>query len=299
MIVAARIARGGEDGVLLLASVHDEPDAGTARAVAVPGGPDLAAVAGPAAAAEPHRPDRPAAVGAAAGLTRPAVDGAPPFADRHDAGRQLAARLTDPAHPPAVPLGADTLVLGLPRGGVVVAAPVAAALGAELDVVAVRKLGLPGRPELAMGALAAVGEEVVGVRAEAVLARVEVDDEAAAAVRRAELAELHRRRAAYRGDRPPPAVPGRTVVLVDDGLATGATMRAALAAVRRAGPAAVVVAVPVGAPGTCAELDADDVVCLLAPDPFGAVGRWYADFGETGDDEVRAALADASSRRPA
>jgi predicted phosphoribosyltransferase len=215
------------------------------------------------------------------------VGGGPPFADRHDAGRQLAARLTDPARAPAVPLDAGALVLGLPRGGVLVAAPVAAALGAELDVVAVRKLGVPGRPELAMGAIAAVGGTVVDVGVDEVLARV--DPEAAAAVRRAELAELHRRGAAYRGDRPPPAVAGRTVVLVDDGLATGATMRAATAAVRGAGPAAVVVAVPVCAAGVA--LDADAVVCLLVPRPFGAVGRWYADFGQVTDDEVRAALA--------
>jgi predicted phosphoribosyltransferase len=216
------------------------------------------------------------------------VDGPPPFADRHDAGRQLAAHLTDPARAPALPLDAGALVLGLPRGGVLVAAQVAAALGADLDVVAVRKLGVPGRPELAMGALAAVGEEVARVDVDAVLARVDVTADAAAEVRRAELAELHRRRRAYRGDRPPPPVAGRTVVLVDDGLATGATMRAALAAVRRAGPAAVVVAVPVRSPDVV--LDADEVVCLLAPVPFGAVGRWYADFGQTTDDEVRDAL---------
>jgi predicted phosphoribosyltransferase len=219
------------------------------------------------------------------------VTGAPPFADRHDAGRQLAAHLTDPARVAAVPLGPGALVLGLPRGGVLVAAPVAAALRADLDVVAVRKLGVPGRPELAMGALAAVGEEVETVRSDDVLARVDVDDDAAAEVHRAELVELRRRRAAYRGDRPPPAVAGRTVVLVDDGLATGATMRAALAAVRRAGPAAVVVAVPVGSAGACAGLAADEVVCLVTPRPFGAVGRWYADFGQATDDEVRAALA--------
>ncbi len=219
------------------------------------------------------------------------MTGAPPFADRHDAGRQLAAHLTDPARVPAVPLGPAALVLGLPRGGVLVAAPVAAALGADLDVLAVRKLGLPGRPELAMGALAAVGEEVERVRSDDVLAGVDVDDEAAAAVYRAELAELHRRRSAYRGDRPPPVVAGRTVVLVDDGLATGATMRAALAAVRRSGPAAVVVAVPVGSVGAGAGLAADEVVCLVTPQPFGAVGRWYADFGEVTDDGVRAALA--------
>ncbi|MGY1607446.1 phosphoribosyltransferase [Geodermatophilus sp. SYSU D00700] len=220
------------------------------------------------------------------------MDG-PPFADRRDAGRRLGARLADPARDAAVPLGPDALVLGLPRGGVLVAAEVAAALGAELDVVAVRKLGVPRRPELAMGAIAAVGDAVESVGVEAVLARVDVDGEAAAEVHRAELAELHRRRSAYRGDRPPPVLTGRTVVLVDDGLATGATMRAALAAVRGAGAAAVVVAVPVGPPALCAELEADEVVCLVTPQPFGAVGRWYDDFGQTTDDEVRAALGQA------
>ncbi|PRY52095.1 putative phosphoribosyltransferase [Geodermatophilus tzadiensis] len=215
------------------------------------------------------------------------------FPDRRDAGRQLAALLTDPARAAAVPLGPGVLVLGLPRGGVLVAAEVAAALGAELDVVAVRKLGLPGHPELAMGALAAVGDTVESVRSEVVLARHAVDDDAAAEVRRAELAELRRRQVAYRGDRPPPRLAGRTVVLVDDGLATGSTVRAALAAVRRAGPAAVVVAVPVGSPEVCAALDADEVVCPLTPVPFGAVGRYYDDFGQTTDDEVRAALARA------
>nr|WP_239523764.1 phosphoribosyltransferase family protein [Geodermatophilus normandii] len=187
----------------------------------------------------------------------------------------------------------------MPRGGVLVAAEVAAALGAELDVVAVRKLGLPGRPELAMGALAAVGETVESVRSEVVLARVAVDPEAAEEVFRAELAELRRRQWAYRGDRPPPVLAGRTVVLADDGLATGSTMRAALAAVRSAGPAAVVVAVPVGVPDVCAALDADEVVCPLTPEPFGAVGRHYDDFGETSDEEVRSALAAASGRGPA
>jgi putative phosphoribosyl transferase len=283
-----------------LASVHDrpDPDARAPRPVAVPGGPHLAAVAGPAAAAEPHRPDRASAHGAAAGLTGRAVFGRP-YRDRRDAGRRLAACLTDPARATAVPLGPGVLVLGLPRGGVLVAAEIAAALGAELDVVAVRKLGLPGRPELAMGALAAVGEAVESVRSEVVLARVVVDPGAAEEVRRAELAELRRRQSAYRGDRPPPVLAGRTVVLADDGLATGSTMRAALAAVRSAGPAAVVVAVPVGTPDVCAALDADEVVCPLTPEPFGAVGRHYDDFGETTDDEVRAALAGAAGPDPA
>ncbi|MGY1806779.1 phosphoribosyltransferase [Blastococcus sp. SYSU D00669] len=211
-----------------------------------------------------------------------------PFADRRDAGRALgaalAARLGEPA---------DAVVLGLPRGGVVVAAEVAAALSAPLDVVAVRKLGLPWQPELAMGAIAAAGDAVEAVRTEAVLARVDVDPADFAAVRERELAELRRREQAYRAGRDPLPLAGRTVVVVDDGLATGATMRAAVAAVRRSAPARVVVAVPVGSPHTCADLAAlvDDVVCLWAPEGFSAVGQGYGDFGATTDAEVVAALS--------
>jgi predicted phosphoribosyltransferase len=222
-------------------------------------------------------------------------EGASPFADRAQAGRALGAELAARATP--VP-DADVVVLGLPRGGVVVAAGVAAALGAPLDVVPVRKLGLPGQPELAMGAIAAAGDAVETVRTEAVLARVEVAPEEFLAVRGRELTELRRREAAYRGDRPPVPLAGRTVVLVDDGLATGATMRAAVAAVRRAAPARVVVAVPVGSPATCAALrrDVDEVICLWAPVRFAAVGQGYDDFRPTDDDEVRAALATAAGR---
>jgi putative phosphoribosyl transferase len=216
--------------------------------------------------------------------------GASPFADRGSAGRALGAELAGRTRPAP---DADVVVLGLPRGGVVVAAGVADALGAPLDVVPVRKLGLPGQPELAMGAIAAAGDVVETVRTEAVLARVAVAPEEFAAVRERELTELRRREAAYRGDRQPVPLAGRTVVLVDDGLATGATMRAAVAAVRRAGPDRVVVAVPVGSPTTCAALraDVDEVVCLWAPVGFTAVGQGYDDFRPTGDDEVRAALA--------
>ncbi|MGY1602803.1 phosphoribosyltransferase [Geodermatophilus sp. SYSU D00815] len=216
-----------------------------------------------------------------------------PFADRRAAGRALGAAL---AERPGAP--ADAVVLGLPRGGVVVAAEVAAALGAPLDVVVVRKLGLPWQPELAMGAIAAAGDAVESVRTEAVLARVPVDPAAFAAVRERELAELRRREAAYRDGRAPLPLAGRTAVLVDDGLATGATMRAAVAAVRRSAPARVVVAVPVGSPHTCADLRplVDDVVCLWAPEGFSAVGQGYDDFAATSDAEVVAALA---GRRPA
>src|SRR3954468_6096717 len=214
-----------------------------------------------------------------------------PFADRHDAGRALGAELAD-----RLGVGADVVVLGLPRGGVVVAAEVAAALGAALDLVAVRKLGLPWQPELAMGAIAAAGDAVEAVRTEQVLARSHVDPASFEEVRQRELAELRRREQAYRGIRPPVPLAGRTVVVVDDGLATGATMRAAVAAVRRSHPARVVVAVPVGSPHTCAELAAavDDVVCLWSPSSFTAVGQGYGEFGPTSDDEVREALAAGS-----
>lgn len=208
-----------------------------------------------------------------------------PFADRHDAGRALAERLSGM-------VGPDAVVLGLPRGGVVVAAEVAAALGCALDVVVVRKLGLPWQPELAMGAIAAAGETVETVRTEVVLAGAQVQPATFEEVRDQELAELRRREAAYRDGRPPADLRGRDVVLVDDGLATGATMRAAVAAVRRQEPARVLVAVPVGAPRACADLagEVDDLVCLSAPAGFRAVGQAYRNFAPTGDDEVRAAL---------
>lgn len=208
------------------------------------------------------------------------------FADRRHAGRALGAVLREL-------VSGDAIVLGLARGGVVVAGEVAAALGAPLDVLVVRKLGLPWQPELAMGAIAAVGDEVETVRVGAVLDRVALGEGAFEEVRQEELAELRRREREYRGERPPPQLSGRTVVLVDDGLATGATMRAAVAAVRRRQPAAVVVAVPVGSAATCARLaDAvEDVVCLVTPTDFQAVGEAYADFAPTDDAEVRAALA--------
>ena len=208
------------------------------------------------------------------------------FADRAEAGRALARALAG--------LGADdAVVLGLPRGGVVVAAPVAAALGAPLDVLVVRKLGLPAQPELAMGAIAAVGEAVETIRNPEVLDAAGVDDAAFTAVRERELVELHRRVEAYRTGRPPVPVRGRTVVLVDDGLATGSTARAALAALRSQAPARVVLAVPVGSPRVVAELstEVDALVCLAAPAGFRAVGQAYADFSATADDAVRAALA--------
>ncbi|MEQ4209005.1 phosphoribosyltransferase family protein [Actinopolymorpha sp. B17G11] len=205
------------------------------------------------------------------------------YTDRYDAGRQLADQLA------AYSGRADLTILGLPRGGVVTAAAVAERLGAPLDVFCVRKLGVPWHPELAMGAVASgavrvLNDDVVrqlGIRPD------EIDE-----VSRQELAELARREAAYRGDRPPAPLAGRIVVLVDDGVATGATARAAAVAVRRLDPARVVLAVPVAPAQALREFTdvVDEIVCPLTPDPFEAVGRWYRDFRPTSDDEVRALL---------
>ena len=207
-----------------------------------------------------------------------------PFLDRSDAGRLLAERLQDYAGRD------DVLVLGLPRGGVPVAYEVARALGAPLDAFVVRKLGVPGHEELAMGALASGGVRVLN---EAVIAEAGVTEDRFARAVAAESAELARRERLYRGDRDPVEAAGRTVILVDDGLATGSSMRAAALAVRSLGPERVVVAVPVAARQTCEQLraDVDELVCLLAPPRFRAVGEWYEDFGQTSDEEVRSLLA--------
>ncbi len=172
------------------------------------------------------------------------------------------------------------------------AAPVAGALGAPLDVVLVRKLGVPGQPELAMGAVAAVGERIETVRNETILQRLEVTPSAFDDVRRREIEQLHRRQRLYRGDRPPVAMTGLTIILIDDGLATGATMRAAVTAVRSTGPARIVVAAPIGSSSACRELgaDADRVVCPWVPANFYAVGQGYRDFSPTTDEEVCALL---------
>lgn len=276
------------------------------------------------------------------------------FADRAAAGAALVGPVTGwlAAHAdqagPGVP--APVLVVALPRGGVPVAVPVARAVDAPLDVLLVRKIGVPGQPELAMGAVAALAasaavaalaasaavsgspegaaagdpapeptgptgpteptgptggarpgeavepvEAVEVVRNEVVLDRLRIPEAWFRDGLARELIELRRRMRAYRGDRPPPVIRGRTVVVVDDGLATGSTMRAAVAAVRRQHPARVLVAVPVGAADTCAGLraspDVDDVVCAWCPVPFGSVGQGYRDFRPTTDDEVRAGLA--------
>jgi putative phosphoribosyl transferase len=209
------------------------------------------------------------------------------FADRREAGRFLASKLKEYADRP------DVLVLALPRGGVPVAYEVAQALHAPLDIFLVRKLGLPGREELAMGAIASGGVIVLN---EDVVRALGITQDVLESVIAAEHKELERRERSYRGDRPPPDVRGRTVILVDDGLATGSTMRAAVAALRRQGPARIVVAVPIGAPETCSEFEreADDVICAVTPEPFYAVGLWYGDFSQTTDEEVRELLAQAA-----
>jgi len=209
------------------------------------------------------------------------------YRDRTHAGRELASKLLAYAGHP------DVIVLALPRGGVPVAFEVAKALRAPLDVFVVRKLGLPGHEEFAMGAIATGGVRVLDERVvrTAGVTRAELD-----AVTAAEQRELERRERQYRGDRPPPNVVGKTVILVDDGLATGATMRAAVEALREEGAARVVVAVPIAPPETCDAFRdvVDDIVCARTPEPFYAVGLWYEDFSQTSDEEVRELLERAA-----
>jgi len=185
--------------------------------------------------------------------------------------------------------GSDTVVLALPRGGVPVAAEIAHELAVPLDVFVVRKLGVPGHEELALGAIASGGVRVLN---QGVVDAARMSPEAVERVARRELEEVERREAAYRGGRPPVETAGKRVILVDDGLATGATMRAAVAAVRATGPARIVVAVPIAAASTCEELarEVDEIICLRTPEPFYAVGLWYEDFSQTTDEEVRALL---------
>jgi len=205
------------------------------------------------------------------------------YRNRTDAGRQLASRLAGYAGRD------DVIVLGLPRGGLPVAAEVAAGLRAPLDVFLVRKLGVPGYEELAMGAIAEGNIEVLN---EDVVRSLEIPRAAIDRVVALEQQELAGRAERYRGQRPPPDVAGRIVILVDDGLATGATMEAAITALRQLGPARIVVASPVGARDTCARLSAvaDEVVCLLEPEHFDAVGLWYDNFTQTTDEEVKEIL---------
>ncbi len=209
------------------------------------------------------------------------------FKDRSDAGQQLGKKLVAYAGKP------DALVLALPRGGVPVAYEVARSLDLPLDVLIVRKLGAPGRSELAMGAIASGGAVVLN---DDVIAALRVSENHLAGVVALEREELARREQAYRGGRPAPEVRGQIVILVDDGMATGATMRAAARALAQQEPARLIVAVPTGAPDTCAALatDVDEVVCLAMPDPYIAVGCWYEDFRQTSDDEVRTLLQRAN-----
>lgn len=211
------------------------------------------------------------------------------FRDRRSAGQLLARQLDAYAH------RSDVVVLGLPRGGVPVAFEVADALDAPLDVFVVRKLGVPFQPELAMGAIASGGVKVLN---DDVVAMANITPDIVARAVSAEERELERREHLYRNGRPPLALTGKIVILTDDGLATGSTMRAAVAAVRRLQPARVIVAVPVGAKESCRLLEetADDVICLQVPDPFSAVGMWYEDFSQTSDDEVRMLVEEASLR---
>jgi len=211
------------------------------------------------------------------------------FRDRAEAGRLLGERLRESAG------GEEVVVLALPRGGVPVGYEVANEIGAPLDVFVVRKLGVPGHEELAMGAVASGGVLVLDERTIRALGIGEEEIRRAVAV---ELRELQRREDAYRAGRDPPDLTGKTVILVDDGLATGATMRAAALAVRRHNPARIVVAVPVAAEETCDEFreDVDEAVCVLTPRPFRAVGLWYEDFDQVSDDEVRELLARAAER---
>lgn len=212
-----------------------------------------------------------------------------PIKDRVTAGEHLAEELSDYSG------RRDVIVLALPRGGVPVAAQVAAALPARLDLMVVRKLGLPWHEELAMGAIASGGIRIMNQDVLDVHRVADADIDRIAA---RELAELERREQAYRGDRPRPTLAGQCVILVDDGLATGATMRAAVAAARRHEPAEVVVAVPVAPEETVIELRprVDNLVCLATPDPFMAIGHWYAIFGQTSDSEVRDLLQEAWTR---
>jgi len=213
------------------------------------------------------------------------------FRDRRDAGRALARRLSFYGG------RADVTVLALPRGGVPVASEIARALGLPLDVFLVRKLGVPGHEELAMGAIASDGARVLDSE---VMRAYRVSEEDVARVTDAERRELDRREIAYRADRPPLDVKGRTVILVDDGLATGSSMRAAVAALRPLSPARIVVAVPVAPRSTVLSLErvADEVVCLEMPEPFLAVGMFYEDFEQTTDEQVRDLLTlPISSRR--
>jgi putative phosphoribosyl transferase len=205
------------------------------------------------------------------------------FLDRRDAGRQLAAKLGHYAH------RTDVLVVGLPRGGVPVAYEVAEALGAPLDILLVRKLGVPGERELAMGAIASGGVSLLNQK---VIQALRIPEYIISEVAVEEASELSRRERLYRGDIPAPVVRDRTIIVVDDGIATGSTMRVAVLALRRQMPARIVIAVPVVAADTyrSLQMEADEIVAVLAPDYFVSVGSWYIEFPETSDEEIKILL---------
>ena len=213
-----------------------------------------------------------------------------PFHDRREAGRLLARFLTHHRYDP------DAVVLALPRGGVPVGLEVARAIDAPLDVFLVRKLGVPGREELALGALAAGGVRVLNPD---IVWRLKIPMDVIDRITSVERRELERRERLYRAGRPLLQVRNRTVILVDDGLATGSTMSAAITALRQMGARRIVVAVPVAAPETCARLgrEADEIVCAATPEPFLAVGQWYQDFSQVTDEEVRELLDQAAEAR--
>ena len=210
-----------------------------------------------------------------------------PFKDRRDAGRKLAQKLT------AYAGQLDLLTLALPRGGVPVAYEVARALYAPLNVFLVRKLGLPGQEELAIGAIATGGVRVLN---RDIIRTLSIPDEVINFVARRELQELQRRERLYRGDRSPPEVRDRTIILIDDGLATGASMRAAVVSLRAQHPARIVVAVPIAAENVCEAFrtEVDEIICAVTPEPFYGVGRWYEDFSQITDQEVRILLEEAN-----
>jgi putative phosphoribosyl transferase len=208
------------------------------------------------------------------------------YRNRSNAGKILAAHLSDYAD------REDVIVLALPRGGVPVAFEVAKLLRAPLDIFLVRKLGVPGQEELAMGAISTGGVRVLN---DDVVDYLRIPETVIDSIAAEELHELERRERAYRGDRSAPDLQGKVVILIDDGLATGSTMRAACAALRQQDPARIVVAVPVSAPQTCDEyrMGADEIICVITPEPFYGVGQWYEDFSQTTDQEVRDLLREA------
>lgn len=210
------------------------------------------------------------------------------FRDRTEAGKQLAEKLLEYRDQP------DVLVLALPRGGVPVAFEVAQVLHAPLDVFIVRKLGVPGQEELAFGAIATGGVRVLN---QTIIKRFQITPEEVEAVTTVEQDELKRRQRLYRGDRPLPEMRDHTIILVDDGLATGATMHAAVVAIRQQEPARLIVGVPISSPETCAAFqdEVDDIICAVTPEPFYAVGLWYEDFPQVTDAEVHNLLAETYS----